>query len=81
MMVFWMLLGGAAGINITQRIWRLLGIGTGAASVAVPVGGVAVLLARQGPSPVKRLGRGNSALPAQQEEVAEPCVRIGFGPG
>ncbi len=41
MMVFWMLLGGAAGINITQRIWLLLGIGFGDVSIAVPVGGVA----------------------------------------
>jgi hypothetical protein len=45
MMVFWMLLGGAAGINVTQRIWHLLGIGTGAVSIAVPVGGVAGALA------------------------------------
>jgi hypothetical protein len=41
MMVFWMLLGGAAGINVTQRIWHLLGLGAGEVSIAVPVGGVA----------------------------------------
>ncbi|HKI30662.1 MAG TPA: hypothetical protein VKA46_02130 [Gemmataceae bacterium] len=45
MMVFWMLLGGAAGINITQRLWHLLGIGTGEVSIAVPIGGVAGALA------------------------------------
>ena len=45
MMVFWMLLGGAAGINITQRIWHLLGIDTGEVSIAVPVGGVVGALA------------------------------------
>src|SRR5581483_7062430 len=41
MVVFWMLLGGAAGINLTQRLWHLLGLGGGDVSVAVPVGGVA----------------------------------------
>lgn len=40
MMVFWMLLGGAAGIKLTQSIWRLLGWGAGEVSIAVPVGGV-----------------------------------------
>jgi hypothetical protein len=40
MVVFWMLLGAAAGINITQRLWDLLGFGGGDVSVAVPVGGV-----------------------------------------
>ena len=40
MVVFWMLLGGAAGINITQRRWHLLGLGGGDVSIAVPVGGV-----------------------------------------
>ena len=39
-MVFWMLLGGAAGIKLMQSIWRLLGWGAGEVSVAVPVGGV-----------------------------------------
>jgi hypothetical protein len=29
MMVFWMLLGGAAGIKIMQSIWRFLGIEVG----------------------------------------------------
>ena len=35
----WMLLGGAAGINLTQRLWGLLGFGVGEVSIAVPVGG------------------------------------------
>ena len=39
MMAFWMLLGGAAGIKLTQSIWRLLGWGAGEVSIAVPVGG------------------------------------------
>jgi hypothetical protein len=45
MVVFWMLLGGAAGINITQRLWHLLGLGGGDVSIAVPVGGVAGAIA------------------------------------
>jgi len=45
MVVFWMLLGGAAGINITQRLWHLLGFGDGDVSIAVPVGGSAGALA------------------------------------
>jgi hypothetical protein len=40
MMAFWMLLGAAAGINITQTIWRLLGFSVGEVTIAVPVGGV-----------------------------------------
>ena len=40
MTVFWMLLGGAAGINATQAVWHLLGWG-GDVAVAVPVGGAA----------------------------------------
>ena len=40
MAVFWMLLGGAAGINVTQALWHLLGW-SGEIAVAVPVGGVA----------------------------------------
>jgi hypothetical protein len=39
MMAFWMLLGGAAGINAAQSLWRLLGLGGGEMAVAVPVGG------------------------------------------
>lgn len=42
MMVFWMLLGGAAGIKLAQSTWRLLHWGTGEVSIAVPVGGGAV---------------------------------------
>jgi hypothetical protein len=41
MMAFWMLLGGAAGIKVSQTLWHLLGWGAGEVSVAVPVGGVA----------------------------------------
>jgi hypothetical protein len=40
MMVFWMLLGGAAGIKLTQSIWRVLGLGAGEVSIAVPIGSV-----------------------------------------
>ncbi len=40
MMVFWMLLGGAAGIKTMQSIWHLLGVDVGAVAIAVPVGGV-----------------------------------------
>ncbi len=39
MMVFWMLLGAAAGIKLAQSVWQLLGWGDWAISVAVPVGG------------------------------------------
>lgn len=39
MMIFWMLLGGAAGIKLTQSIWRVLGL-SGEVSIAVPVGSV-----------------------------------------
>ena len=45
MMVFWMLLGGAAGIKIMQSIWHLLDIETGDVAIAVPVGGVLGALA------------------------------------
>jgi hypothetical protein len=45
MMAFWMLLGGAAGINLTQSTWRLLGLGVGEIAIAVPVGGVAGAIA------------------------------------
>lgn len=41
MMVFWTLLGGAAGIKLAQSLWQLLDWDAGIVSVAVPVGGVA----------------------------------------
>ena len=40
MMIFWMLLGGAAGIKLTQSVWRVVGLGAGEVSIAVPVGSV-----------------------------------------
>ena len=40
MMVFWLLLGSAAGIKISQSLWQFLGWSDGEVSVAVPVGGV-----------------------------------------
>ena len=40
MMAFWMLLGGAAGIKLSQSLWQILDWGDGEVSVAVPVGGV-----------------------------------------
>jgi hypothetical protein len=40
MMVFWTLLGSAAGIELSQSVWQFLGWGEGYVSVAVPVGGV-----------------------------------------
>lgn len=40
MMAFWMLLGGAAGIKLTQSMWRVLSLGAGEVSIAVPVGSV-----------------------------------------
>jgi len=39
MMIFWALLGSAAGIKLTQSIWQLVGWSGGEVSVAVPVGG------------------------------------------
>ena len=45
MMAFWMLLGGAAGINAAQSLWRLLGLGGRDMAVAVPIGGGAGALA------------------------------------
>ena len=45
MMVFWMLLGGAAGIKIMQTVWRFLGVEVGELTIAVPVGGVVGALA------------------------------------
>ena len=41
MTAFWALLGGAAGVKLTQSVWQLLGWTDGEVSVAVPVGGVA----------------------------------------
>ena len=38
MMAFWMLLGAAAGINVTQTVWGILGWQVGDVAVAVPVG-------------------------------------------
>ena len=40
MMIFWMLLGGAAGIKLAQSMWQLLGWEDGEVSIAVPAGGV-----------------------------------------
>jgi hypothetical protein len=40
MTVFWMLLGGAAGIKIMQSVWRFLGFNVGEVTIAVPIGGV-----------------------------------------
>ena len=39
MVVFWMLLGGSAGIKIMESIWHFLGVEAGELTVAVPVGG------------------------------------------
>jgi hypothetical protein len=41
MMVFWMLLGGAAGIKIMEASWRIFGVRAGELGIAVPVGGAA----------------------------------------
>ncbi len=38
-MVFWVLLGGAAGIKTMESIWRFLGAGSGKLTIAVPIGG------------------------------------------
>ena len=40
MMIFWMLLGGAAGIKLAQSLWQVLGWGPGDVAIAVPAGGV-----------------------------------------
>jgi hypothetical protein len=40
MTVFWMLLGGAAGIKVMQSLWRFVGFDVGEVTIAVPVGGV-----------------------------------------
>jgi hypothetical protein len=45
MMTFWMLLGAAAGIKLSQSTWRLLGWGAGDVSIAVSAGGVVEALA------------------------------------
>ncbi len=45
MMVFWMLLGGAAGIKMMESIWRVRGVEVGELTIAVPVGGAVGALA------------------------------------
>jgi hypothetical protein len=40
MLVFWMLLGSVAGINLALSIWRVAGLSAGAFALAVPVGAV-----------------------------------------
>jgi hypothetical protein len=45
MMVFWMLLGGAAGIKIMQSNWHFLDVEVGDVAVAVPVGSTVGALA------------------------------------
>jgi hypothetical protein len=45
MMVFWMLLGGAAGIKVMESIWRFRGVAVGEMTIAVPVGGAVGTLA------------------------------------
>ncbi len=45
MMVFWMLLGGAAGIKIMESIWRVRGVAVGEFTIALPVGGAVGVLA------------------------------------
>jgi hypothetical protein len=45
MMVFWMLLGGAAGIKMMESIWRFRGVAAGEMTIAVPVGGAVGALA------------------------------------
>ncbi len=40
MVLFWMLLGAASGINVAQGLWRLVGFAVGDVSIAVPIGGV-----------------------------------------
>jgi len=45
MMVFWMLLGGVAGIKMMESIWRFRGVAVGEMTIAVPVGGAVGALA------------------------------------
>jgi hypothetical protein len=45
MMAFWVLLGAASGIHLTQSAWHLLGFEVGEVSIAVPVVGVVGALA------------------------------------
>jgi hypothetical protein len=45
MMVFWALLGGAAGIKIMETIWRIRGVEAGELTIAIPVGAAAGALA------------------------------------
>ena len=42
MLVFWMLLGGAAGIKLMQGVWHFFEVGVGEVAIAVPVGGAVV---------------------------------------
>src|SRR5205807_3309580 len=39
MLIFWMLLGAASGINLLQIVWHVFGWEVGEISIAVPVGG------------------------------------------
>ena len=45
MIVFWVLIGGAAGIKMMESIWRFLGFEAGELTIAVPVGGAVGALA------------------------------------
>jgi hypothetical protein len=45
MLIFWMLLGAAAGINFLQAAWRVFDWQVGEVSIAVPVGGAVGALA------------------------------------
>lgn len=45
MMIFWMLLGGAAGIKMMESIWRVCGIEVGELTIAIPIGGAVGALA------------------------------------
>jgi len=45
MLVFWILLGGAAGVNFLQAVWHAFGWSVGEVSIAVPVGGALGALA------------------------------------
>jgi hypothetical protein len=40
-LVFWLLLGSVAGVNLAQSVWRVAGLGAGAFAIAVPLGAVA----------------------------------------
>ena len=49
MMVFWMLLGGAAGIKIMEVFGAFLGVEVGEVTIAVPVGGAVGATGRGAP--------------------------------